>query len=271
MYVIFFSLVVGVVADGHIEPEAFQVASLLNSKTNQANEGNILLRENTDGSSGDFRGVCALVTDETAKVACKMLGYSDGKASTTDGQFGPTFFPMYQSIECTGAEDSLYECTPIAVAAAGVCDGGEKGAGIVCGKAECITGGYKTLTDNTRSTSYVSGSNWKCDKDGVATVSSDWMGNEWYRFDGDAGKILAQQSPVKRSCGTNVAGWSPTEITGLAVGETSPLAICYGAKDDSRGSCYKSATGEVTNCGDFYVYKLPNTPGCHMRYCGATA
>ena len=59
---------------------------------------------------------------------------------------------MYQSIECTGtamgfyylinisfffvlnwnncnlgAEDSLYECTPIAVAAAGVCDGGEKG------------------------------------------------------------------------------------------------------------------------------------------------
>ena len=69
----------------------------------------------------------------------------------------------------------------------------------------------------------------------------------WYEsyFILSAGNILAQTSPINRSCGTNVAGWSPKIITGLAVGKAEPITICYGAKGDSRGECYKKLEGEV--------------------------
>jgi len=276
MYIAFFVMFSGVVADSHIEqPVPFQVASLLNLKTNQANHGNLLLRENDAASTGDFRGVCELLTDNTAKVACKMLGYSDGIASTEDGEFGSTFFPKYKSIKCTtGTEDSLYDstCTKTPTDTAAECAGGLKGAGIKCGKAECFTGGYEMITDSKRSTSYVSGTNWKCDKTGVASVSSDWKGaDKWYRFDGSAGSILAQDSSKKGSCGTNVNGWSPNVFTGVAIGATENLALCFGATNDARGTCFAKASGEVTNCGTFFVYKLPEAPGCNMRYCGATA
>ena len=50
------------------------------------------------------------------------------------------------------------------------------------------------ITDSKRSTSYVSGTNWKCDKTGAASVSSDWKGagaDKWYRFDGSAGNAYS--------------------------------------------------------------------------------
>jgi len=274
MYVILFTLFAGAVTDSHVEPQQLQAVKLYSAvEGSQPYEGNLLLLGSEVDSAYVHRGACVL-TDEDAKVACKMLGYSTGKAN--NNQYGNTYSPYFQNFGCTGAESSLYDCPDYAAGfrPAG-CDDpvNELGGGIICGAEQCQTGGYETFTDSKRLTSYVSGSNWKCDKTGVATVSSDWMGaDKWYRFEGDAGKILAQQPSIKKSCGTNVNGWSPTIITGLAVGQTKDLSICYGTTDDpERKPCYKTATGEVTNCGDFYVYKLPDTPGCHMRYCGADA
>ncbi len=59
------------------------------------------------------------------------------------------------------------------------------------------------------------------------------------------GSILAQDSSKKGSCGTNVNGWSATESTSVAIGATENLALCFGATNDARGTCFAKATGQV--------------------------
>jgi hypothetical protein len=36
----------------------------------------------------------------------------------------------------------------------------------------------------------------------------------------------------------------------------------------SGNQCNWNANVQVVNCGEFYLYNLPNTPVCSLRYCG---
>jgi hypothetical protein len=64
-------------------------------------------------------------------------------------------------------------------------------------------------------------------------------------------------------CGSKAAGWlngqHPTSI-----GQSQDAEFCF---HYGTNTCTKSAIGKVTNCGNFFVYNLPDTPDCSLRYC----
>jgi hypothetical protein len=94
--------------------------------------------------------------------------------------------------------------------------------------------------------------------------SPDWNGPGWYRFVGAAGTAMPESARADYDCGTDAPGW--LNGTHPAVGD--PVAVrqvCFGWSGDS---CYWSTDVNVANCGDFYLYELPNTPETVLRYCG---
>ncbi|CAF1646283.1 unnamed protein product, partial [Didymodactylos carnosus] len=87
----------------------------------------------------------------------------------------------------------------------------------------------------------------------------------WYRVVGSSGTQLYDRAPNQGYCGTNYAayymGTSPTYY-----GQTVTGTVCTFY---STNVCYWSTTISVTNCGTYYVYYLPQAPGCnnYVRYC----
>ena len=48
------------------------------------------------------------------------------------------------------------------------------------------------------------------------------------------------------------------------VGDSQDVQFCF---DLRTNICRWSTMGKVTHCGDFYVYYLPDTTHCRLRYC----
>jgi cysteine-rich repeat protein len=171
---------------------------------------------------------------------------------------------------CEAAQGCLH--TPIApccgnsqVEAGEECDDGNQtdndGCSATCqdeavNSPECQN--YTPLTGGDRHISQNDGNG------GVESCDSG-MGNKWYRFQGAAGIKMPTTCPSKYSCGTDAPGWMqgnyPNQNEGI-VNRT----VCY----HWDSSCCKwSNTIQVRNCGLFYVFKLPDTPNCSLKYCGA--
>ena len=70
--------------------------------------------------------------------------------------------------------------------------------------------------------------------------------------------------PEKR-CGTQGSGWMSGDNPTVANGNVSRM-VCYSWKGNC---CRRSNEIEVVNCGQYYIYKLGDTPGCPSRYCGS--
>ena len=108
-----------------------------------------------------------------------------------------------------------------------------------------------------------------CDKDGRSNKSPQWSGESWYRFTGAAGTKMATKKEVTKKyiCGTAAAGHLDTdEHPDLAEGQSQDQKVCF---HGSEGQCHRSTTVKIQECKGFYIYKLPNTPSCNWRYCGA--
>ena len=84
----------------------------------------------------------------------------------------------------------------------------------------------------------------------------------WIRFIGSGGTQLPLVTPGMQICGT--------EGTGYYAG-TMPLAgqLVNGTACFSwyNSVCRFSQMISVANCDSFYVYRLPPSPACMMRYC----
>ena len=65
-------------------------------------------------------------------------------------------------------------------------------------------------------------------------------------------------------CGTHAPGWLNGAHPTVAEGAVQ-RKVCFHWVNNA---CQYSTYIQVRNCGGFYVYKLPATPGCSMRYCG---
>lgn len=120
---------------------------------------------------------------------------------------------------------------------------------------ECLH--YTILKSSDRASSFKlpTGVSPSCDKD---------LPLKWYRFMLPAGTKIASTCIPSQRCNTVVTGWlktaHPKSTDGIDSGE-----ICFRWQSNC---CQWSQNIYVRNCGRFYVYKLPHTIGCPMRYCG---
>jgi len=121
---------------------------------------------------------------------------------------------------------------------------------------------FKTDSTSTRKGFKIEYTSGKCDKDGSSNESPDWKGAGWYRFMPPAGKMMPISPPGSGRCGTAGGGWIKDWLA-VTPGTTATHTVCF-AHDGNN--CYKEETIKVKNCGAYYLYNLPNTPGC-KRYC----
>ncbi len=94
----------------------------------------------------------------------------------------------------------------------------------------------------------------KCDK----------TGDKWHRFTGAAGTKMPTSPPSVWSCGTDAPGWMKGEYPGVDDGIVD-LSVCFAWIGNA---CEWSADIQLRNCGDFYVFRLPDPPETCLRYCG---
>ena len=66
-------------------------------------------------------------------------------------------------------------------------------------------------------------------------------------------------------CGTHAPGWLSGAHPAAADGAVQ-RKVCFNWVGDC---CKWSIDIRVRNCGGFYVYELPPTQFCNLRYCGA--
>jgi cysteine-rich repeat protein len=125
---------------------------------------------------------------------------------------------------------------------------------------------YNEFDDATRLNSFNDfGATLYCDNDnGGGVLPPDWAGPGWYRFTGAAGTQMATAAPGDYACATHASCWlddpHPTPDEGVV-----QRTICA---DWSPGPCWQTWEISVVNCGNFYLYNLPNTIACNYRYCG---
>ena len=110
-----------------------------------------------------------------------------------------------------------------------------------------------------------------CDKSGDASVPVEWRGFGWYRFLPPAGTMMPLQSPGQNHCGTHASGWIDAQSNPNTPGEIVDRKVCFAFFDFvqmSVDNCTWSTDIRVRNCGTYLLYELPDTDGCHFRYCG---
>ena len=126
---------------------------------------------------------------------------------------------------------------------------------------------YHILNDTTRNVSH--GREEYCDQYGRPSSSPDWLyGDQWYRLMPPAGVVIPQNSVGYQQCGTSYPGWirgtHPTDV-----GAQVEVELCFSGDTGDSDDCLWSKNILVTHCDQYYVYFLPETPHCYLRYCGA--
>merc|ERR1711970_473241 len=104
--------------------------------------------------------------------------------------------------------------------------------------------------------------------DFASSTSPDWYDEDWYRLMGDAGTYIPESNPGEFHCGTGGPGYLTTSHP-TEVGETKAGQVCFDASEFWNDDCYNPRQIQITNCQDFFVYKLKPIECCYpMRYCG---
>jgi len=132
---------------------------------------------------------------------------------------------------------------------------------------------YRNLDSPTRIKTYMSPQQDNaCDLPGRDSTSDDWFGPGWYRFTGSSGTMLATSvvpgPPEEQTnrCGTDIPGYLKGGKSSLPtlVGETVNAVVCF----NWEIACRYQTNIQIRKCSTFYLYWLPNTPGCPLGYCG---
>ena len=113
---------------------------------------------------------------------------------------------------------------------------------------------YGLLDDPTRSV-LSEGGEILCDR--------DVLPEGWYRFVGEAGERMPTAPPPQLRCGTHAPGWLNGAHPTVAEGRVDRQVCFHWAGDE----CEWNSQVQARNCGDYYVYYLPSTPTCSLRYC----
>merc|ERR1711872_83237 len=84
------------------------------------------------------------------------------------------------------------------------------------------------------------------------------------RFAGGAGSRLTETRPGTKHCGTACPGYLFDGHPSVSEGIVSRTVYF----ECSSNAKYDPVSIEVLNCGDYYVYHLPDTPDCYEGFCG---
>lgn len=123
---------------------------------------------------------------------------------------------------------------------------------------ECVN--YRVLDSADRSMTNENKQGLKCDHWNFGFVR-----DVWYRFTGAAGQTMPDKCVSAGKCQTIMSGWMDGKHPQVDDGIQKRKA-CFSAENNC---CKRKTDIHVRNCGEFYVYKLPSTPGCYLRYCGS--
>lgn len=120
--------------------------------------------------------------------------------------------------------------------------------------AECTS--YTTLSESSRYWINTGGS--ECD---------NHLTHTWYRFSGAAGIMMATRCIPRNRCNSQMSGWISGSNPRVAYEKVTTTACMH----SSSSCCNYAFTVEIRNCSGFYVYKLPPTSTCSLRYCGVNS
>ncbi|CAF2525336.1 unnamed protein product [Rotaria sp. Silwood2] len=118
---------------------------------------------------------------------------------------------------------------------------------------------YTVVNDPSRNIA-TSGIGGACDNGPLFNTS---IGGRWIRFMGTGGTIIPLTSPGVNHCGAFLSGWFngtlPSKIETIVSGN-----ICF---TTFISACLFFWPISVVNCNSFYVYFLPPSNFCNLRYC----
>ena len=125
---------------------------------------------------------------------------------------------------------------------------------------------YKWLDEANRNYQFKKDSSLDtyCDhNDSWGTKSPKFDGPGWYRFAGLAGERLPENPVDKKMCQTTGTGWMNGQHP-VKPGQRVERTVCF---NWDGNSCWKQTKIKVQHCRGYYIYQLPNTPVCSLRYC----
>ena len=129
--------------------------------------------------------------------------------------------------------------------------------------SQCLPWNYRVLNETWRQTSehYTKTTN-HCDQTGSSDNQHGFTPG-WHSFSHTIGGAMPEKCTSKNYCGTNASGWLKGSHPNV-IGQNISRTVCF---NWSSNCCYWQTSVEVINCGQYYIYNLPNTPVCHSAYC----
>ena len=97
---------------------------------------------------------------------------------------------------------------------------------------------------------------------GTGSSCDNTTNGSWVRFD-SIYSIIPNAIVASSSCGTDATGYLTTDHP-ITLFQQVSGTVCY---NWSGNACSWTNQISITKCNGYYVYQLPNTPACSLRYC----
>ena len=96
--------------------------------------------------------------------------------------------------------------------------------------------------------------------------SPDWHGPGWYRLGMPAGTTIPEEPVQAGHCNTYVTGWLNGNHP--APGNMINGTVCF---NRAGITCYRQTQIQIKHCNEYFLYYLPDPPGCTFRYCASNS
>ena len=129
--------------------------------------------------------------------------------------------------------------------------------------SQCLPWNHRVLNETWRQTSEsASKTGYHCDRTG-SSLNQHGFTPGWHSFSPTIGGAMPEKCTSGNYCGSSRSGWLKGSHPNV-ISQRISRTVCFSW---SSHCCYWQTSVEVINCGQYYIYNLPNTPGCDYAYC----
>ncbi|XP_062519126.1 collagen alpha-1(XXI) chain-like [Corticium candelabrum] len=137
---------------------------------------------------------------------------------------------------------------------------GDKGYSL---PSQCLSGNHRVLNETWRQTSeHYTKTTYHCDRTGDSYNQHRFTPG-WHSFSPTIGGAMPEKCTSGHYCATQASGWLKGSHPNV-IGQKISRTVCFSW---SSNCCEWQTSVEVINCGQYYIYNLPNTPACYLAYC----